>query len=332
MNYLVPRTFKRGVRDAVLDTIRETGVALGTAAAGSRARKKKNTPSTRKRKRVPSLLNEARGLTSRSMATTVSQPLSSSTMVKNLDSSKIVRVPFDTCCLPIYSGTGGTPFFGGISSGINNLSLDPNNIISGTNPFGSVTNIAGSFRRYRFVSLEFEYVPMVASSTAGSLIFACVDDGGLLSTSGYTANTIATCYGSIAGPVWNRFKIPACFDKSWNYIQDATSQVTPGGRQTAAGTLLMGSPVSLAASSFWGYLHCKGILEFYDSTPILTTINATASSSSSSSCPSLEPLGSRSDCTLTHSDATIVTEVCECKYQHVDSIPVNSKLHFVKSP
>lgn len=328
MNYLVPRTFKRGVRDAVLDTIRETGVALGTAAAGSRTRKKKN-PTARKRKRAVPLLNEARGLTSRSLATTVSQPTSSSSLIRNLDSSKIVRVPFDTCCLPIYSGTGGTPFFGGISSGINNLSLDPNNIINGTNPFGAVTNIAGSFRRYRFTSLEFEYIPMVASSTAGALIFACVDDGGLLTTSGYTANTIATCYGSIAGPVWNRFKIPACFDKSWNYIQDATSQVTPGGRQTAAGTLLMGSPVSLAVSSFWGYLHCKGVLEFYDSTPILTTINSTLPSSSSSS--SLEPLG---PCVsnLSHTDATIVTEVCECKYQHVDPIMVNSKLHFVKSP
>ena len=82
-------------------------MSLGTAAAkGSR----KNPPSGRKRLRVGSAPQEVRGLTTKTTVSRASEPSASSSIIRNLDTKKVVRIPFDTCTIPVYSSAGGVPY------------------------------------------------------------------------------------------------------------------------------------------------------------------------------------------------------------------------------
>jgi hypothetical protein len=286
MSKLISITRKHLGGDVIRDAIALTGADLGASLALA-AKKKKNKK--KKKSAKGGMQNRSTPFTSVTSMYQPNPPASAAAQFKTSQSRQTNVLAFDVCHLPIVTTNTGVPVWSDSLSGVFNLPLDPSNSVSGTDIFGTpVRTVSTIYRRFRFRSLQAEYVPIVATSQSGSLTLSCVNDI-VSSTAAQTFAQISNYDRTQTTPVWARCPVDMTnLNRDWLWTQDPGVTTTESERLTNAGTLCLASLNSnLAINTTYGLLRLKGVVEFADlgTNATLPSLRRTLDPACSSSVP-----------------------------------------------
>lgn len=253
---------RRGQRDAIKEAAAATGNMLSQLFT-------KNKKKKRKSKILPSPYPRA------SVSVRMQQPpVSYAGVIRSVATQKPVNIqPFDVCNLLVCTNAAGQFVWGSTTSAIFNLPLDINGTVASSAVFGSaLAGVSAYYRKYRFRSIGAEYLPLVNTSTVGSVSLAAINDGAIISTTVVGDGTVSSCDRSVNAPVWTRFFLDLKhISKDWLWVQDGTS-TTSEERQTCPGLILMSSATGGSNSTTYGRLRLFGEVELDDLTPGMTLV------------------------------------------------------------
>ncbi len=153
--------------------------------------------------------------------------------------------------------------------------------------FPWLAGVAANFSKFRYLLLEYIYVPACSTSTAGRTAMALAYDPG--DTAPTTVQQIISRQNAVSGPVWDEQRVKVDvqrFNSPWyNYCSSATYDVLVGGSTTTAAglaqisaltarspcVLLLGSD-GVPATTTVGTLMVKYRIEMADPLPSASNI------------------------------------------------------------
>jgi hypothetical protein len=272
------RPFRRAGADLLLSAATDGAAALGA----SLARPRRRTAVSVKSKPVPPSIT---GSSSRS-SLRAAPSISGVTTFTTASNKHIISVPFSTISnslLAVLTATNYTSF--GLSAVATSpfFDLSPsNNTLGGFQSYAfgvGVANIARAYARYRIKRLRLTYVPVVSTSTAGSVIIGATSENFL--TTVPTPQNVADCQASLTTPVWQTASLDltsvARINDEWLYVL-ANSATVAEQRQNYPCSLMassLGIPANVSGANVaYGYIRFDGIIEFTSLSDIVGGVTA----------------------------------------------------------